>query len=414
MTQELNTKFSSYQKVVMLILALLQFAIILDFMIIAPIGDALMKTLDIGTKEFGVVVSSYAFSAAISGILVAGFTDKYDRKKVLLFFFFGFIVGTLFCALSSTYIEILLSRIITGIFAGITSSAVLTIVTDIYAPQMRGRAMSGVQMGFAASQILGVPLGIFIANKLGWNSTFTFIVVFSILLLITIFVVMKPITGHLQHQSDKNAFLHLWHTLTNKQYQIGFMAVTFLTIGGFMLMPFSAVFLINNVHITAEQLPIVFLCTGLSSLIVMPVIGKLCDQFDRYKIFMIGSLAASVMVFIYTHLSTTPLWLVITINMLLFAGIMSRMSPAMALNTMVPKPEDRGAYMSISASLQQTAGGISSVIAGFIVFQASETSPLEHFDILGYASITVFIVCIFLVRRVSISLKQRSASKVPT
>jgi predicted MFS family arabinose efflux permease len=409
MTQELNTKFSSYQKVVMLILALLQFAIILDFMIIAPIGDALMKTLDIGTKEFGVVVSSYAFSAAISGILVAGLTDKYDLKKVLLFFFFGFIVGTLFCALSSTYIEILLSRIITGIFAGITSSAVLTIVTDIYAPQMRGRAMSGVQMGFAASQILGVPLGIFIANKLGWNSTFTFIVVFSILLLITIFVVMKPITGHLQHQSDKNAFLHLWHTLTNKQYQIGFMAVTFLTIGGFMLMPFSAVFLINNVHITAEQLPIVFLCTGLSSLIVMPVIGKLCDQFDRYKIFMIGSLAASVMVFIYTHLSTTPLWLVITINMLLFAGIMSRMSPAMALNTMVPKPEDRGAYMSISASLQQTAGGISSVIAGFIVFQASETSPLEHFDILGYASITVFIVCIFLVRRVSISLKQRTA-----
>lgn len=407
MTQELNTRFSGYQKVVMLILALLQFTIILDFMIIAPIGDALMKTLNIGTEQFGLVVSSYAFSAAISGILVAGFTDKYDRKKVLLFFFSGFILGTLFCTLSDTYIEILLSRIITGIFAGVTSSAVLTIVTDVYAPQMRGRAMSGVQMGFAVSQILGIPMGIFIANKLGWNSTFGFIVLFSVLLFAAILIVLKPITGHLQLQSDKNAFLHLWHTLTNKQYQIGFMAVTFLTIGGFMLMPFSAVFLINNVHITNEQLPIVFLCTGLSSLIVMPVIGKLSDTFDRFRIFMFGSLAAAVMVFIYTHLSTTPLWLVIAINMLLFAGIMSRMSPAMALNTMVSKPEDRGAYMSISASLQQTAGGLSSVMAGLIVYQSSKTSPLENFDILGYAAIAMFMLCIYLVRRVSISLKQR-------
>jgi len=407
-TLETPAKFSGYQKVVMLILGLLQFTIILDFMIIAPIGDVLMKTLDITTEQFGLVVSSYAFSAAISGIVVAGFTDKYDRKKVLLLFFFGFLIGTLFCGLSTTYTQLLASRIITGIFAGVTSSAVLTIVSDVFAPQMRGRAMSGVQMGFAVSQILGIPLGIFIANKLGWNSTFIFIVLLSALILIAIFAVFKPITEHLQRQSDKNPFLHLWHTLTNKQYQIGFMAITFLAIGGFMLMPFSAVFLINNVHITHDQLPIVFLCTGLSSLIVMPIIGKLSDKYDRFYLFAIGSAIASVMVFIYTHLPATPLWIVIAVNMLLFAAIMCRMSPAMALNSMVPKPEDRGAYMSVSSSLQQTAGGLSSVAAGFIVYQASETSPLEHFDILGYLAITIFILCVYLIRRVSISLKQRS------
>jgi len=407
--QSSPANFSAYQKIVLFILALLQFTVILDFMIIAPIGDMLMKTLDITTEQFGLVVSSYAFSAAISGIVVAGFTDKYDRKKVLLVFFFGFLIGTLFCGLSTSYIQLLTSRIITGIFAGVTSSAVLTIVSDIFAPQMRGRAMSGVQMGFAVSQILGIPLGIFIANKLGWNATFIFIVVLTALILAAIFLIFKPITGHLQKQTDKNPFLHLWHTLTNKQYQVGFMAITFLAIGGFMLMPFSAVFLINNVHISHEQLPIVFLFTGLSSLIVMPLVGKLSDKYDRYYLFVVGSTVAAIMVFIYTHLTATPLWLVIVVNMLLFAAIMCRMSPAMALNSMVPKPEDRGAYMSVSSSLQQTAGGLSSVTAGFIVYQASETSPLEHFDILGYLAIAIFALCVFLIRRVSISLKQRPA-----
>src|SRR5687768_955860 len=115
-------KFTHYQKIVLAILALLQFTVILDFMIISPIGYILIENLDITTKQFGLVVSSYIFSAAISGIISAGFIDKYDRKKVLLFFFTGFIIGTLFCAMSNSFITLLVSRIITGAFGGVVVS----------------------------------------------------------------------------------------------------------------------------------------------------------------------------------------------------------------------------------------------------------------------------------------------------
>lgn len=402
--------FSAYQKIVLAILTLLQFTIVMDFMIIAPIGDILMKTLDISTKQFGMVVSSYAFSAAIFGIVAAGFIDRYDRKKSLMLFFSGFIVGTLFCGLANTYMEILLSRVVTGVFAGLSSSVILTIVADLFVAQQRGRAMAGVQMGFALSQIMGIPAGIFIANQFGWHSTFLFIVVIAVALLVLIVWKFKPIDEHLQLQSDNNVWLHLYHTLSNKPYQVGFLAVTFLSIGGFLLMPFSAVYLVNNVHISNEHLPVIFFFTGVSSLILMPLIGKLSDSVDRYTIFVYGSIAASIMVFVYTHLSATPLWLMVLINMLVFAAILCRMSPAMALNTMVPKAQDRGAYMSICASLQQSAGGIASVLAGNIVYQASPTSPLEHFDILGYVVIGVFILCLYLIRRVSQGLKQQTAA----
>ena len=407
MNQQVKTEFTSYQKMVMLVLALLQFVIVLDFMIIAPIGDLLIKTLDISTKQFGFVVSSYAFSAAISGIAIAGFADKFDRKKMLLVFFSGFIVGTLLCGLATSYMEILSARIITGIFAGVTGSTILTIIADIFVANMRGRVMGVVQMGFGFSQVIGIPLGLFIATRFDWHSTFISIVIVTVFIWFAIAYVFKPITEHLQHQTDKNAFAHMWHTLKNKDYQIGFMATTFLTIGGFMLMPFSTIFLVNNVHIANEHLPIIFLTTGLSSLVVMPVVGKLSDKYDRFRIFMFAGIVASFMTIIYTHLTVTPLWIMVIFNMVFFATIMSRMSPAMALNSMVPKPEDRGAYMSISSSLQQTAGGLGSIVAGLIVYQASETSPLEHFDILGYVTVAVFIMCIYLVRQVDLSLKAR-------
>src|SRR4051812_34323413 len=220
-------KFTRYQKLVLAVLALLQFTVILDFMIIAPIGYILTKDLDITTKQFGWVVSSYIFSAATAGIISAGFIDKYDRKKVLLFFFTGFIIGTVFCALSDSFNTLLAARIITGMFGGVVSSTTMTIISDLFAPNQRGRAMSSVQMAFAASQILGIPLGLFIANHLGWHYTFFLIVILSIFILVIIILKLKPVNEHLKNPSmeaGKNPLLHLWNTVKNKQHRAGFSA----------------------------------------------------------------------------------------------------------------------------------------------------------------------------------------------
>ena len=98
-----NSIFSRYQKFVIAILAFLQFSIILDFMIISPLGAMVMPALHISPQQFGLAVSSYAFSAGASGLLAAGFADRFDRKRLLLFFYAGFILGTLLCALATTY-----------------------------------------------------------------------------------------------------------------------------------------------------------------------------------------------------------------------------------------------------------------------------------------------------------------------
>jgi len=406
-TKPIAEPFSSYQILVIALLALLQFTIVLDFMVLAPLGDFLMKSLSMTPKGFGLVVSSYAFSAGASGILAAGFADKFDRKKLLLFFYTGFIVGTLCCALSTNYEMLLGARIVTGLFGGVIGAISMTIVTDIFAVHQRGRVMGVVQMGFAASQVLGIPIGLYLANIWGWHSSFLMIVILAIMIAVTISFMMKPIDKHLALQSDKSPFLHLWHALSNRSYQMGFIATAFMSVGGFMLMPFGSAYLINNINITQQELPMVFMFTGLASIVIMPLVGKLSDRVDKFMLFTGGSVLAIILILIYTNLGPIPLWQVIVVNMVLFMGIMSRMIPATTLTMSVPDVKDRGAFMSVNASLQQMAGGIAALSAGLIVTQETKSSPLENYDILGIVVSVMIVVCIFFVYKVSELVKAK-------
>lgn len=421
--------FTGYQKFVIVLLALLQFTIILDFMILAPLGDILMKQLNMSTSQFGSVVSAYAISAGISGILAAGFADKFDRKKMLLFFYVGFIIGTVCCGLAYDYHTLFIARIVTGLFGGVIGAIGMAIVTDIFSLNQRGRVMGFVQMGFAASQVLGVPIGLVLANLWGWHSTFFMVVGLAIVIGTAVVIKLQPITEHLKLQSDKNVLQHLWHTVRKRDYRIGFLATALLSLGGFMIMPFTTAFLVNNVNIQQSQLPLIFLCTGLSSIIIMPVIGKISDKIDKFKLFSIGTFIAAVMVLVYTNLTPAPLWIVVAINMVMFMGIMSRMVPATALSSAIPAPYDRGAFMSINSSLQQMSGGIAALLAGHIVVQATKSTyvlvaghvvvqtiksgPIQNFNILGYIMVATFILCLVLVYRVSEMIKNRPAVTQP-
>ncbi|TRX41450.1 MFS transporter [Flavobacterium restrictum] len=403
--------FTGYQKFAVFILAVTQFTVILDFMVMSPLGDILMKTLDLKPSSFGLVVSAYAFSAGISGLLTAGFADKFDRKKLLLFFYIGFISGTILCGIVTSYPLLLIARIVTGLFGGVIGSISMAIVADLFTIHQRGRVMGFVQMGFGASQILGIPIGLYLANAWGWHAPFLWVAAMAGIVAVAIALKLKPITAHLAIQQEKSAFTHLMHTIAKKEYRIGFTATALLSIGGFMMMPFGSAFAINNLHITQQQLPIIFMIAGLSSLIVMPLIGKLSDTIDKFKIFAFASIWAMVMIGIYTNLGETPLWLVAILNVLMMMGIMSRMVPSTALVTAIPVAEDRGAFMSINSSLQQIAGGIAAAFAGTIVVQKNKWSPLEHYDTLGIIIIFISLLSIFLLYRVSGVLKKKNATE---
>lgn len=403
--------FSRYQKGVLALLAFLQFTVILDFMIISPLGAMLMPTLHIAPAQFGLAVSVYAFSAGLSGLLAAGFADRYDRKKLLLLFYCGFVAGTLLCALSHSYGFLLFARMITGVFAGVIGSTVFAITTDLFAYQLRGRVMGIIQTAFSASSVIGIPVGLYLSNRWGWNAPFLLIVAISVLVGIVMVRFLRPIVGHLALQQDRTPLRHLAHTLSMPRYLQGFATTALLSTGGFLLMPYMSAFTVHNVGISLERSPLIYMVSGVCSIIAGPLIGRASDVFGKFLVFCLGCAATIVMVVIYTHLGLTPISVVILVNSLMFVGVISRMISASALISAIPKPADRGSYMSISSSIQQISGGLAAVLGGLIVTESS-SGALQHFDRVGYVVVASSLITVgmmyFISRRVVAPMTQSS------
>lgn len=403
-------KFTKYQIFVIAILTILQFTLILDFMVLSPLGAILMKELSLQPKQFGLVVSAYAFSAGASGLLAAGFADRFDRKKLLLFFYVGFVFGTMLCAIADSYEFLLIARIVTGIFGGVIGSISFAIISDLFKLELRGRVMGFVQMAFSASQILGLPIGLYLANAFGWHSPFWLIVVFSIIVGIAIVVYMQPITEHLKVQNDRNPFEHLWKTLSKPDYLRAFLATILLATGGFMLMPFGSAFSINNLKIDIHDLPMLYLVTGIFTITFGPLSGKLSDKLGKYKVFFVGSIITIIMVLIYTNLGQTQFWLVAVVNVLMFAGITARMIAASSLMTAVPQMQDRGAFMSINSSIQQISGGVAAALAGVIVSEGSD-GTMQNYPFLGIVVVASMIITIGMMYILNRQIQKKQLNK---
>jgi predicted MFS family arabinose efflux permease len=387
--------FSGYQKFVIAVLAFLQFTIILDFMIISPLGAMMMPTLHINPQQFGLAVSSYAFSAGVSGLLAAGFADRFDRKRLLLFFYAGFMLGTLLCALATSFPLLLLARIVTGLFGGVIGSVVLAIATDLFPLHMRGRVMGFIQTAFAASQVLGLPAGLYFANHWDWHAPFFAIIAVAVPAGLVIALGMKPVAAHLALRQEHSPWMHLVHTLTEPRYRLAFILTMLLPTGGYMLMPFGTAFIVENVGLPMSTLPTIYLVTGLFTVFVGPLVGKASDSFGKFNTFCFGSLLTILMVVIWTNIGQVSLATVIVVNVLMFIGIFSRMIPSQALLTAIPEATKRGAFNAVSASLQQVAGGVSAAVAGAVIVQLPG-GALGHFDWVGYIVMSVAIVSLVL------------------
>jgi len=214
----------------------------------------------------------------------------------------------------------------------------------------------------------------------------------------------------LARQNSVPPFLRLLATLKNKRHLTGLSAVAFVSVGGFILMPFMSLFVVNNLGVSRANVPFIFMLTGIFSLVFMPIVGKLSDKYPRYNVFLTGSLLAMIFVNVYVHLAAVPFWVVIVINILIFGCVTMRNTPFMAMNTTIPSLENRGSYLSLSSATQQIGGGLGSIVGGYIVTQTTETAPLQNMDILGFVMTGVISLSLFLVFRVSKEVTRESIS----
>ena len=242
-TTPASSNFTMYEKTVIALLALTQFSVVLDFMVLSPLGDILMKSLYRSDQRSSVLRSRpMHFRQALLGCSRPVLADKYDRKRLLIFFYSGFLIGTFCCGIAQSYPALLAARILTGLFGGVIGSISMAIISDVFELNKRGRVMGTVQMGFAASQVLGIPIGLYLANKWDWHAPFLMIVGLGAATALGIARWLRPVTAHLAQTAGQNFLAHFRHVSTVPRYRIAFSATALMSIGGFLMMPFGSAF----------------------------------------------------------------------------------------------------------------------------------------------------------------------------
>ena len=388
------------ERTLLLLLAAVQFTHILDFMVMMPLGQQLMRELSISPAEFSHLVAAYTISAGVVGFLAAPFMDRYDRRKVLLITYAGFFLGTLACALSHTANQLLAARSVCGAFGGVSGAIVMAIVGDIVPPQRRAAGMGIIMTAFATAAALGVPIGLWLAQKFRWEMPFFLIAGLAVLVWLLVYIALPPVRDHL----DPSA-VHGFHTFmelmrdANAGRALFFMSA--LVMGHFTVIPLLAPFLVSNVGLPENQLFLIYMVGGVCSALTAPAVGRLADRVGRFQVFAVLIVAASLITLAIANSGHLPVWGTLVLAGLFFTFASGRFVPAQAILSLAVPARRRGSFMSLTSCTRDLTSGITSGIGGWIVTR-NPSGQLVNFDKLGWLAVVVSFLSLWLASRVHV------------
>lgn len=396
MTETTDPEFKAIlrkEKLYVLILAAIQIAHIMDFVIMMPLGPRFMRVFNISPVEFSSLVSAYTFSAGIVGFFGALYADHFDRKKFLLFNFTGFIGGTFLCAISTSFGTLLVARIIAGAFGGVLNACVLSMVSDLIPFQRRGTAMGVVMSSFSVSSVIGIPIGLWIANTFDWHYTFYFICVVGLIFWIMSFMILPSVKVNRPKSFVEN--LKKFRSVFKKDYIEAFCLTSSLAFGIFHVIPFIAPYLVRNVGFKESNLPFMYLIGGIGTIITARIVGKMTDRIGGFKVFRFLVIISILPILALTNMPPVASGIALVITTLFTMFGSARFIPAMTMVSGVVKPEERGTFMSLENAGRQFASGLASQTAGLII-GSTASGALTGYNIVGYICILTSLIAIFI------------------
>jgi MFS transporter, DHA1 family, inner membrane transport protein len=385
--------------VLVVLLALLNFTHILDFMILMPLGNILMPKWSLDSSQFSIIVSSYSLAAFVSSFAAIFFADKFDRRNLLLVAYFGFLVGTACCALATNGTTMVVARAVTGIFGGLISAQILSIIADIIPYERRGQAMGLLMGGFALASVVGVPFGLYLANRFSWY--FPFLVVAGVGTLLFPFLIrhVPSVKGHLANPIPLKGRIESFIQIFSDSTQVTALAFNFILImGHFLIIPLFNPYMVYNVGVPQSATPLIYLFGGISSLITAHFVGKLSDKYGKRQVFVIAAIASLFFIVILTNMSETPVYLVLIVFSIWFSAATGRSVPGQAMTTQAVSAKTRGSFMSLNSCMQSLGTGFAGLLSGWVTF--SDTNfVIHHYEYLGYLSVILILICIALAIR---------------
>lgn len=385
----------------LLTLAGVQFTHILDFMIMMPLGPQFTRIFGIGNAQFGLLVSAYTLSAGLSGLLASTVIDRFGRKRLLLWLYGLFGLATLACGLAPSYAWLMAARIAAGVFGGVLSALSQTVVADVVPFERRGVAMGVVMTSFSVSTVAGVPLGLFLAAHWNWHMPFFAITTVVALLWLLIWQTLPALDAHVHHHQGRSAWAGIAEVVADAGHLRAFALTGTMMLAGFLVIPYITIYLQANNGMRADQVPWVYLCGGVATLLTGRWIGRLSDRLGKARMFRCMAWLLPVPLMATTLSEGLPLWALLLISTSLFTVMSGRMIPGMALISSAAQPRLRGTFLSLNAAVQSGAMGVAALVGGLIIGRDAQ-GHLTHYWVAGMLGSLLSLATLWLVARVRV------------
>jgi DHA1 family inner membrane transport protein len=358
-----------------------------------PLGSLLSNEFEVGMAKVGILVGAYSISGGIVSIVSSFFIDRFDRKKVMLLAFGFFTVGTLLCGLSHNFTTMLFSRGLTGMFSGVLSAMVFTIVADEFPYEERATAMGKVMTGISLAAVLGIPFGNYSAMHFGWQCPFLLLALLGVLAFLMIALLLPDMNKHLVRRSRRLAVENFKELIGSRSRRTGLLLIFLLMMGSFPIIAFIPDYMVHNVGIGQDQVSYIYFAGGLGSMIMMQLVGRMCDKIGNQAVYSILSILALAAIYLVTNLPPSGLALVIaaTSSLFMFGG--SRNVPANTIVISTCEPSHRAGFMSLVAAVQQFSGGLA-IWMGSLFLSTASNGFLTGFDKSGFFAIIMSVVAV--------------------
>jgi predicted MFS family arabinose efflux permease len=391
------------EKFILYILASVNFTHIMDVMIMMPLGDVFMETFSISPKQFSLLVSSYAIAAFCSSIIAVSYLDTFDRRNALLLMYGGMVIGTILCATSTSYEMLLALRFVTGFFGGVIGALALSVVSDVFEFERRGKAMGTLMAGFSAAAALGVPVGLYLADVFSWRIPFLIIGGVGVILWFLIFFRFPKMIGHFsQLNLNRSLFRILRSILGNRNQRNALVLGIVLVLGHFIIIPFIAPYMTRNVGFTQREISYIYFVGGTLTVFSSPYFGLLTDRHGVQRVFRALVFISIIPVIAITNMPKVAIPVALIATSIFFVVGSGRMIPPQTLITAAVGKENRGSFMAVKSALQQLGVALAAAISGMIVSLNESTGELDNYHFVGYLSIAICLFAVYLATKISV------------
>lgn len=335
--------------------------------IIAPILPFIGETLHIPSALQGTLILAYAATLSVFALIVGPISDKIGRRQVMLLGSSFMSIALLLHGMADSFLVLLALRAAAGAAGGLLSGAAVAYVGDYFPYERRGWANGWVMSGMAFGQVVGVSIGTYLADVLGFRWPFLMFGISMGLAAILIWAVVPQPSVRLDEErlSIRGALSRYFGLLQRPEIATITLVyfLMFFSLG--LYVTYLPTWLEQALHITGAQTAVLFGVGGISAVLVGPLAGRMSDRTGRKPLIVASCTGLGLVMLLTTYLIGS-----VMIAYVLFAVAMAmvsmRVSPFHSLISSLVDGDRRGVLMSLSVSMGQIGFGIGGGLAGLV------------------------------------------------